>query len=147
MEPLFNSVVRVEELKLVVTDGVSSMTWVQATDPDQQMNWMLSYLKCRLDMTFLRPGKDVTPAQEAGRATDRIGVLFTYPYAPIKAGQRIVAIPNARGKIPVPGTFGIEMIPDKAQDYSDAHHIEVQIHETNQSLVGEWPGDGDEAPL
>jgi hypothetical protein len=150
MDHLFNSAVRVEELQLVVTDGRPVMDWVQATHDDPALNAMLQYLRCRLDMVFVRPGKDVLPAYEAGKAPDRIGIMFTYSYAPIKAGQRIVAIPNEMNKIPVPGTFEIKVMPDIPQDYMDGHHIEVQIIEANQTLnESNWhdddpiPGDED----
>lgn len=142
MEPLFNSAVRVERLQLVVTDGIPAMQYVQATDPDPALNDMLQFLKCRLDMNFVREGKDAIPAPVAGRAPDRVGVLFTYAYAPLKAGDRLVAIPNEQGRTPVDGTFEIRTIPDKAIDYSDAHHIEVQIIETGQELdSNNWPAE------
>lgn len=144
---LFNSVVRVERLQLVTTDGVAEMDWAQATDPDPNAAEMLKYLECRLDMNFLRPGKDILPAPEAGKAPDRIGIMFTYPYAPIKAGDRIVAIPNREGKTPVKGTFEIRVMPDEAIDFSDQHHIEVQIIESNQNLSKDnWPTETPESP-
>ena len=144
---LFNSVVRVERLQLVTTDGVAEMDWAQATDPDPNAAEMLKYLECRLDMNFLRPGKDILPAPEAGKAPDRIGIMFTYPYAPIKAGDRIVAIPNREGKTPVKGTFEIRVMPDEAIDFSDQHHIEVQIIESNQNLSKDnWPTETPEPP-
>ena len=144
---LFNSVVRVERLQLVTTDGVAEMDWAQATDPDPNAAEMLKYLECRLDMNFLRPGKHILPAPEAGKAPDRIGIMFTYPYAPIKAGDRIVAIPNREGKTPVKGTFEIRVMPDEAIDFSDQHHIEVQIIESNQNLSKDnWPTETPESP-
>lgn len=141
MYHLFNSCVRVERLQLTTTDGVASMDWAQATDPsDPQANALLQRLPCRLDMNFLRPGKDILPAPEAGKAPDRVGIMFTYEFAPIKAGDRIVAIPNDWGLIPVKGTFEIRVIPDEAQDFAKTHHLEVQIIETNQNLsLDNWP--------
>lgn len=140
MDHLFNSVVRVEELRFTQVNGRAQMDWVQATDEDETLNWMLGYLPCRLDMSFLRPGKDIAPAPEAGKAPDRIGVMFCNADVPLKAGQRIVAIPNEENQIPVSGTFEIRVIPDLAIDFSSAHHIEVQILETNQALTTEnWP--------
>lgn len=142
MEHLFNSAVRVERLQLTVVGGRPIMDWAQATDDDPALNDMLQFLKCRLDMNFLRPGKDILPAPEAGKAPDRIGIMFTSPYAPIRAGDRIVAIPNESGKTPVEGTFEIRQIPDEAIDFSERHHIEVQIIETNQQLdEDEWPAE------
>lgn len=144
MYHLFNSVVRVERLQMVVTDGVAQLDWAQATDPDgdPNANSLLARLPCRLDMNFLRPGKDIAPAPEAGKAPDRLGILFTYPYAPLKAGDRVIAIQNDYGSIPVKGTFEIRVIPDEAQDYSQTHHLEVQIIETNQNLtLDNWPAE------
>lgn len=156
MDHLFNSVVRVERIQLSVTSGVATMDYVQATDPDDPVaDAMLRALKCRLDMNFIREGKDLIPAPEAGKAPDRIGVLFTYAYAPIKAGDRLTAINNAYGEIPVDGTFEIRAIPDQAIDFAHRHHIEVQIIEVGQELTNNnWPiegalpetGDDDDSP-
>lgn len=140
MYHLFNSVVRVERMELITDDGIARMDWVQATDEDPNAQALLERLPCRLDMNFLRPGKDIAPAPEAGKAPDRLGILFTYPYAPIKAGDRLVAIENDWGLIPVKGTFEIRVIPDEAQDFAKTHHLEVQVIETNQRLtLDNWP--------
>lgn len=142
MDPLFNSAVRVERMQLTVTNGRAVMDYTQATDDDPALNDMLQFMKCRLDMNFLRQGKDVLPAPVAGRAPDRIGVMFAPAYAPLRAGDRIVAIPNERGTIPVKGTFEIRVMPDEAIGFSEQHHIEVQIIETGQELTGEnWPAE------
>lgn len=145
MRHLYNSVVRVERLQLTRTDGVSKMEWAQATDPDGSTNDLLQYLPCRIDLNYLRPGKDVIPAYEAGRAQDHFGVLFTDAYAPIKAGDRLVAITNVLGEIPVAGTFEIKAIPDQVVGFASRHHIEVQIVEVGQELTtANWPA---ETPL
>lgn len=151
MRHLFPSAFRVERMQLTVTDGVPAMDYAQATDEDPALNDMLQFLKGRLDLNFLRQGKDVLPAPVAGRASDHVGVLFVDPYSPIKAGDRLVAIPNEQNKIPVPGTFEIREIPDVAIDFSDAHHIEVQVIEVGQELTpANWPAEDpidDDAPL
>ncbi len=149
MDHLFSSYVRVEQLNLVVDNetGRSESVWEPATSEDPAEQELLTALKCRLDLNFVRPGKDIAPAPVAGRAPDRIGVLFTYGYAPLKAGQRVVAIPDPSyptKPMPVEGTFEIRVIPDKALDYATAHHIEVQILETNQSLELFAPDEDDE---
>jgi hypothetical protein len=128
MDHLFSSVVKVQRLVRTRTDGMTEMNWVDQGAP-------LSYIKCRLDMNFLRPGKDIPQAQDAGVIPDRIGVMFVRPID-IRAGDRIVAISG-----PVSGTFDIKTIPDIAPDYSSGHHIEVQIVETVQSNSAprEWP--------
>lgn len=142
MDHLFNCAVRVERIGMTVEAGVATMGYVQATDEDPALDAMLQYLKCRIDMNFIREGKDALPAIVAGRAPDRVGVLLTYAYAPIKAGDRLVSIVNERGKIPVPGTFEIKAMPDVAVGYEDGHHIEVQVVETGQELTDDnWPGE------
>lgn len=142
MDHLFNSVVRVERLQLTVLNGVAQMAYAQATDPDPTRNSMLNYLKCRLDLNFVRPGKDVPAAPVAGRAPDRIGVLLTYPNAPIKAGDRLVTIPNEWNEIPVEGAFELRTIPDEVVSFSSRHHLEAQILEAGQELSSaNWPSE------
>lgn len=139
---MFNSVVRVERLQLTQTDGMAEMSWSQATDPDPETNRKLQWLPCRIDMMFVRPGKDYIPAPEAGRAPDRYGVLFTDVYGPLKAGDRIVTIPDEYGLLAVNGTFEIRVMPDKPMDFSGEHHIEVQIVEVAQQITNaNWPGE------
>lgn len=138
---MYISRARVEQQDYTVVDGQPTVTWAQATDPDPDLTRRLKYLPCRLDLTFLRPGKDVVAPVNAGRAPDRIGVLFCAPTTPIRAGQRIVMIPSPNGTTPVQGTFEIRQIPDLALGMAGAHHLEVQVIETNQELAGRWPDD------
>lgn len=126
MDHLFSSLVRVEALSQVVNDGIPSMQW--RTVPG------LAAVPCRLDLSFLRPGKDQVQLMENGRAPDRIGVMFTKVNPKLRPDQRIIAIPNRFGQIVVPGTFEIRNIPDVAIDYRSGHHIEVQIIETIQDI-------------
>lgn len=127
MDHLFSSTVKIQRSQLTVVDGQAIMDWVDQPSP-------LQSVKCRLDLNFLRPGKDQPPAQEAGRAPDRIGVMFMSASIPIKAGDRLVTLAG-----PVTGTFDIRVIPDIALDYSTGHHIEVQITESTQQLTGVFP--------
>lgn len=125
MRHLFSSRVKVQRQQLVVHEGqTAEMSWVDQDAP-------LDSVPCRLDLVFLRPGKDALPAYEAGRATDRLGVMFCGAEVNLQAGDRVVATSG-----PVSGTFEIRSIPDRALDFSTAHHIEVQIVETNQTLEG-----------
>lgn len=140
MDHLFNSTVKVEEQRLTVSNGLAETTWQIVEDP------MLAALPCRLDLNFLRPGKDILPAPVAGKAPDRVGIMFTYPHAPLKAGYRVTAIPDPEYPdlpIPVKGTFEIRVVPDVAIDYSSAHHIEVQVVEVAQEPDEDfsWPGE------
>jgi hypothetical protein len=132
MQHLFNSVVRCERPTTQQVKGMPTATWQTVPGGDR--------LRCRLDMNFLRPGKDVPPAVEAGKAPDRIGLLFCGVDHPLRAGDRVVAIANDVGQIPVPGTFEIRTIPDVVQGFSWSHHVEIQVIETNQQNIV-WPDD------
>lgn len=125
---LLNSRVAVDRLQLSTKDGRADTIWVAQPEP-------LNYVRCRLDLSFLRPGKDIPQAVEAGKAPDRIGVLFCEPDAGFRSGDRLRAIANDVGLIPQPGTFEIRVIPDPAQDYSQVHHIEIQIVEVSQNFI------------
>lgn len=124
---LFNSRVQVERLTTTNNNGRSQMLWVPLDAP-------LDYVACRLDLVFMRPGKDIPAPLEAGRAPDRIGIMFCAADLAIRAGDRIVTVPNDFGLEPVKGTFDLKVIPDIAQDYSGGHHIEVQVVETLNDL-------------
>ena len=130
MQHLFNSLVAVLRLESSATDGMLSYTW-----EDSGVR-----ILCRLDIGFLRPGKDQPMAVEAGKAPDRVGVLYCLPDADLRAGDRVVSVTNAAGVIPVPGTFEVRVIPDRAQAFATAHHVEVQIIEVAQALAGVFPG-------
>lgn len=136
MDHLFSSTVRVERQDFTVSGGLASTSWVPVDEP-----WAKA-LRCRLDLNFVRPGKDAIPAPNAGVAPDRVGLMLTSAKAKLKAGDRIVAIPNRAGKTPVEGTFEIRVVPDVALGMTDAHHIEVQIVEVAQKPKNfSWPGE------
>jgi hypothetical protein len=115
--------------------GGMSFTWDLVSDVvDHYLNEP-GLLQCRLDLTFLRPGKDQPAPVVAGRAPDRTGVCYFDP-APdangaslVKAGDRLQCVSG-----PVFGTFEIRLIPDVAQGLTGAHHIEVQVVEVSQML-------------
>lgn len=121
MEHLYSSVVQVQRLIKTQIDGTPIYSWVTAESP-------LDAFRCRLDMNFLRPGKDAPPTFEAGTTPDRIGILFCSARIPLRAGDRIVTLSG-----PVQGTFDVRTSPDVAPDYSSGHHIEVQIIESVQN--------------
>lgn len=125
MDHLFSSTVKVQRLTKSVQDGMAVTEWKDVTTSP------LSRFKCRLDLNFLRPGKDAPPAYEAGVAPDRIGVMFCRASVPLRAGDRIVTVAG-----PVEGVFDIKTIPDVAINFSSGHHIEVQIVESVQNFQG-----------
>lgn len=123
MRHLFNSVVHIERLKRTMVNGGATTAWLPVDDPQ------LSAIKCRLDLTFVRPGKDQPLPFEAGKAPDRMGLMFC-DIVPIRAGDRIVADSG-----PVFGTFEIRATPDVTiTARPTGHHLEIQIIETNQKL-------------
>lgn len=124
---LMSSVGKIKRNQIQRVNGQAQLTPVYQPAP-------LNYVRCRLDLLFMRTGKDAPAPQEAGRAPDRIGVLFYDPSIPIKAGDIIEMISG-----PVTGSFEIPSIPDVIQGYATAHHIEVQVREVNQDLTGQWP--------
>lgn len=92
-------------------------------------------LMCRLDLGFVRPGKDQLPAIVAGRAADRVGVLFCDITPYLRAGDRLRCIGGD-----ITGTFEIRVVPDLAPNLAQVHHLEVQIVEVAQALAGVFPG-------
>ncbi len=118
MRHLFSSVVEVSRLSVSDGGGVPYYSF----DPVGQ-------IKCRLDLNFLRPGKDQPPAPEAGRAPDRVGVMFCDKGADIKPGDRISAVSG-----PISGVFEIRVVPDIAVGFVNGHHMEVQVVEVAQSV-------------
>lgn len=132
MDHLYASTVRVERQMTTQVDGLASYGW-SGVDGEERR-------ECRLDLNFLRPGKDVAPAPVAGRAPDRIGLMFCSSDTNIRAGDRIVTVPNDDGSEPISGTFEVRVIPDVVVGYAAAHHMEIQILETNQTDTV-WPDD------
>lgn len=123
MRHLFISTGHIERLSRTMVNGAAQMTWSPVSDPQ------LQNIKCRLDLNFLRPGKDAPAPYEAGKAPDRIGLMFC-DILPIRAGDRFVADSG-----PVMGTFEIHSNPDTTITMRPTgHHMEIQIVETNQNL-------------
>lgn len=140
MRHLFNSVVQVETLELRDQEGMAVMEWGVRDVPGA------GWLECRLDLQFLRPGRDVVAPMNAGVIPDRFGIMFCDADAPLIAGCRVSTIPNAYGEEPVKGIFEIKTIPDVALDFASAHHIEVQIIESVQKIdTGDQFGEEGEA--
>lgn len=135
MRHLYKS--RVEVLRLTgrLVNGSPVMAYEKLqTMVDPQLT-VPGEMMCRLDMAFIRPGKDQPMAITAGRAPDRVGLLFFDTTNEIKAGDRVRTLSG-----PVSGTFEIRVMPDPAVDFGAAHHMEVQVIEVAQALAGQFPG-------
>lgn len=116
-------------MSAVMKNGVPNMSWNKVTAMVDPKLGVSGELLCRLDLNFLRPGKDQPAPVVAGRAMDRIGVMYFSPTTLLKANDRVRCI---RG--PVMGTFEIRNTPDPAVDYGSSHHFEVQVIEVAQSV-------------
>jgi hypothetical protein len=86
--------------------------------------------RCFLDLGFIRQGKDPQWTPEAGRASDRSGVLFLGPTTAMRPGDRIRMTKGPSG------TFQVEGAYDEAWRPSDRHHIELGVVEVAKALTG-----------
>lgn len=135
MRHLFNSRCEVLRLSGAMTNGTPVLTWAKVTGMVDARLGVPGELMCRLDLNFVRPGKDQPMPVTAGRAPDRIGVMFCDATDTILAGDRVRCLSG-----PVSGTFEIRTIPDVAVDFASAHHVEVQVVEVSQTIAGVFPG-------
>jgi hypothetical protein len=87
-----------------------------------------SDVRCRVDLSFLRAGKDQGWTPEAGRSSDRTGVAFFLTGANILPGDRILM------KKGPTGTFLLEGTLDEVQDGLKTHHLEVGVTEVAKAL-------------
>lgn len=127
---------RAEVLRLTTKLVKGSMTngWNKLSDIVDPKLGIPGELMCRLDLNFIRPGKDQPSPLVAGRAQDRTGLLFC-DYSPnLLAGDRLKFVGG-----PISGTFEIRSTPDGAIDFSKVHHFEVQVVEVSPSAV-RFPG-------
>jgi hypothetical protein len=137
----YTSICQVKRMDPVYGEtGAMALTWNNvSTIVDPVLN-VAGLLQCRLDLSFLRPGKDQPAPIVAGRAPDRVGVCYfdlasDGNGAPlVTAGDRLECVSG-----PIFGTFEIRLIPDVAQSLAWAHHIEVQVIEVSQMLQATSP--------
>lgn len=115
--------------------GGMAVAWNQVTDILDNYLDTPGLLACRLDLQFIRPGKDAPMPLLAGRAPDRVGVLFydmptdASGMPLIKAGDRFHLISG-----PVFGTFELRQVPEVAQDFLGPRHAENQVIEVSHQL-------------
>jgi len=133
---LYRSVAQVLRLQPVLqAGGGMSVAWAPVTDILDPYLATPGMLACRLDLLFTRPGKDAPMPMVAGRAPDRVGVMFCDLPADInglplvKAGDRFQLVSG-----PIAGTFELRQAPELAQDYIGAAHAEFQVTEVSQAL-------------
>lgn len=133
---LYRSVAQVMRLQPTFQPGGGMVvSWSAVTDILDAYIGTPGQLACRVDLQFTRPGKDAPMPLVAGRAPDRVGVLFcdmptdASGLPLLKAGDRFVMVSG-----PVTGTFQVNQVPEVAQDYVGAAHAEFQVIECSQAL-------------
>jgi hypothetical protein len=136
LRAMYRSLAKVVRLTSVLQDdGVMAMDWNPISDVIDPFVGRPGLMLCRLDLQFVRPGKDAPMPLVAGRAPDRVGLCFFDLAADdsghplVQAADRLVMVAG-----PVTGTFDIRVVPDVAQDWVGAHHVEVQVIEVSQAL-------------
>jgi len=134
MRHLYSSRVEVLRLSATMVSGTPTLAWTKITAVPDPVLGTAGELLCRLDLGFMRLGRDQPMAVVAGRAPDRVGVMFFDATAHVKAGDRVHTLAG-----PITGTFEIRPIPDPATDMTRVHHMEVQVVEVAQALDGVFP--------
>lgn len=136
MRALYSSVVSVTRLTPALNDqGGMSMAWAAISAVPDLVLQQPALMSCRLDIGFTRPGKDQFAPLVAGRPPDRVGVCYYDPVTDsngipvVKAGDRLVCVSG-----PIFGSWEVRVVPDVAQNYIGAHHVEVQVIEVAQAL-------------
>lgn len=80
-------------------------------------------VRCRLDLTLVRAGKDSLWMSSAARPTDRTAVLMLPPNVDLKSGMRISMTRGPKGVFQIQGAI------DEVWDYDSLHHLEVGVQE------------------
>jgi hypothetical protein len=130
MRHLYNTQAEVVRLTTDMQDGLATQSWQKLDAIVDPYLGTPGELMCRIDLIFQRPGKDQPMPSVAGRAPDRVGLMFFDPTDQILTGDRFHILDG-----PVQGTFEIRVMPDPAQQYGMlAHHMEVQVIEVAQNF-------------
>lgn len=80
---------------------------------------------CRLDLNFVRHGKDSMWLETIARPEDRTGVMIFGPKEKIKAGMRVKMLKGPTG------VFSLQGALDEAFDFDSLHHYEVGVVEVS----------------
>lgn len=82
-------------------------------------------IPCRLDLGFVRHGKDQMWIEAIARPEDRTGVMFFTPEAPIRSGVRAVMLKGPKGIFQIQGAI------DEAWDFDSLSHYECGVMEVS----------------
>lgn len=91
-------------------------------------------VRCFVDLTFIRKGRDPQWSAEAGRPADRSGVLFLLPDQDVRSGDRFQVTKGP------PGTFQVQGALDDAWAPTKLHHKEYGLIEVPSSIAGQIRG-------
>lgn len=130
MRHLYNTRAEVIRPQQDIIDGDATMSWQKVTDVLDTWLGVAGELMCRIDLAFQRPGKDQPMPLVAGRAPDRVGVLFCDPTDQLRSGDRLHCLDG-----PVQGTFELRVMPDPIAGFGPyVHHLEAQVIEVSQNM-------------
>lgn len=129
MRHLYATKAELLRLSRSMDNGVASLSWNKVQAIVDPVLGESGELMCRIDLGFQRPGKDQPMPLVAGRAPDRVGLMFFDTTELVRSGDRVHCLDG-----PVQGTFEIRVMPDPAAGYGSAHHMEVQIVEVAQTM-------------
>lgn len=82
-------------------------------------------IPCRLDLNFIRQGKDQMWIEAIARPEDRTGVMFFLPDAPIRSGVRAEIIKGPKGIFQIQGAI------DEAWGFNSLDHYECGVIEVS----------------
>lgn len=116
MLPSRCSILRLEDVGR--SDGTSSFLW----------NPVITNLKVKVDLGFLRTGRDNSLTIEAGRTPDRTGTAFFAGNPDVRGADRIKITEGALLGM----EFDIDIAPDLIQDSFAVHHLEAAVKEVTQ---------------
>jgi hypothetical protein len=111
--------VTVKHLQLTNISGMADQEWVTVA----------SNVPCFIDLQYIRMGKDPMWTPEAGRPSERTGVLFLQARVLVHSGDRFTI---TRGPA---GTFTVEGADDEIWTPRRKHHYELGIKEVGSMLV------------
>lgn len=141
---LYTSVVQVVRLGsgngAGIQDGAFVANWVVSDDVIDEYYGVPGFMKCKIDIQFVRPGINAPQPAEAGTVIPRAGTIFYDLPAHesyVRAGDHLRV---TGGTAYVGSTWEITAIPEAAQDYRGPIHMEAQIVEKAISTEMRWPG-------
>ena len=114
--------VRVKRPKATMQDGILTTMWSPVSG--------LSSVQCRLEVGLYRPGKDQPLPVQAGRAPDRVAVVWMHPGVDVHPGDHLECVTG-----PVRGVWELRVWLDSAVGMSRLHHMEGQVVEVPGAIA------------